>query len=294
MHAPAGMIRRGRFLHSRAGLKCWITRKTDGKCCEWCDKMAGRFEYGAEPDDIYRRHDNCDCTVTFENGRKRQYVWSKREWEAPEPGAGAGERVVLTAEQARELEAKHLPMVLTNGGESGSISVEVDEFVPCLKDAATGEILPTEVAKISRKDLKKFTEAGGWGVDWKDRPKDEYVLGVFIQGESEPQGLISLRADEQGLYMSFASTAPHNNKQITGGSQKYIGVGGHLFAAAIQESVRTGNGGAVYGFAANEELLNYYIHKFGAFYCGVLHQYHFFIADEAAQRIIDIYNFERR
>ncbi|MBR3419308.1 MAG: hypothetical protein IKG82_11510 [Oscillospiraceae bacterium] len=142
--------------------------------------------------------------------------------------------------------------------------------------------------------MKKFTEAGGWGVDWKDRPKDEYVLGVFIQGESEPQGLISLRADEQGLYMSFASTAPHNNKQITGGSQKYIGVGGHLFAAAIQESVRTGNGGAVYGFAANEELLNYYIHKFGAFYCGVLHQYHFFIADEAAQRIIDIYNFERR
>jgi len=46
--------------------------------------MAGRFEYGEEPDDIYRRHDNCDCTVTFENGRKRQDVWSKREWEAPE------------------------------------------------------------------------------------------------------------------------------------------------------------------------------------------------------------------
>ena len=279
---------------SGAGLQCYITRKTDGKCCEWCSAIAGRYEYYSEPKDVYRRHDNCGCSVTYENGRKRQDVWSKRTWEAPEPGAGAGDPVVFTKEQARELEAKHLPMVLTNGGESGSISVEVDEFVPCLKDAATGEILPTEVAKISRKDLKKFTEAGGWGDDWKDRPKDEYVLGVFIQGESEPQGLISLRADEHGLYMSFASTAPHNNKQITGGSQKYIGVGGHLFAAAIQESVRTGNGGAVYGFAANEELLNYYIHKFGAFYCGVLHPYHFFIADEAAQRIIDIYNFERR
>lgn len=92
---------------SRAGLKCWITRKTDGKCCEWCDKMAGRFEYGEEPDDIYRRHDNCGCSVTFENGRQRQDVWSKREWEAPEPGAGAGERVVLTKEQAEALQAKH-------------------------------------------------------------------------------------------------------------------------------------------------------------------------------------------
>lgn len=85
---------------SRAGLQCYITRKTDGKCCEWCDKMAGRYEYHSEPKDIYRRHDNCGCSVTYENGRKRQDVWSKREWEAPEPGAGAGDPVVFTKEQA--------------------------------------------------------------------------------------------------------------------------------------------------------------------------------------------------
>ena len=78
---------------SRAGLQCYITRKTDGKCCEWCDKMAGRYEYHSEPKDIYRRHDNCGCSVTYENGRQRKDVWSKRTWEAPEPGAGAGELV---------------------------------------------------------------------------------------------------------------------------------------------------------------------------------------------------------
>lgn len=92
---------------SRAGLKCFITRKAVSGCCAWCTAMAGRFEYGEEPDDIYRRHDNCDCTVTFENGRKRQDVWSKREWETPEPGAGAGDPVVLTKEQAEELQKKH-------------------------------------------------------------------------------------------------------------------------------------------------------------------------------------------
>ena len=70
-----------------------------------------------------RRHDNCDCTVTFENGRKRTFscgklrsfalqnvrqdVWSKREWEAPEPGVGAGEPVVLTEEQAEILALRH-------------------------------------------------------------------------------------------------------------------------------------------------------------------------------------------
>lgn len=86
---------------SGAGLQCYITRKTDGKCCAWCSAMAGRYEYYSEPKDVYRRHDNCGCSVTYENGRKRQDVWSKREWEAPEPGAGAGDPVVLTKEQAR-------------------------------------------------------------------------------------------------------------------------------------------------------------------------------------------------
>ena len=109
---------------SRAGLKCWITRKTDGKCCEWCDKMAGRFEYGEEPDDIYRRHDNCGCSVTYENGRQRQDVWSKRTWEAPKEGAGAGETVILTKEQAKNLQANHSLTVLTKSKSNGIIITE--------------------------------------------------------------------------------------------------------------------------------------------------------------------------
>lgn len=83
---------------SRAGLKCYITRTAVGGCCPWCSEVAGRYEYGEEPDDIYRRHDNCDCTVTFENGRQRQDVWSKRTWEAPAEDAGAAEATVFTDE----------------------------------------------------------------------------------------------------------------------------------------------------------------------------------------------------
>ena len=108
---------------SRAGLNCFITRKAVSGCCTWCTAMAGRYAYGEEPDDIYRRHDNCDCTVTFENGRKRQDVWSKREWEAPEPGAGAGEPVRLTAEQAQKLQEEHQLTVLTKPAESGILKL---------------------------------------------------------------------------------------------------------------------------------------------------------------------------
>lgn len=98
---------------SGAGLQCYITRKTDGKCCEWCSAIAGRYEYYSEPKDVYRRHDNCGCSVTYENGRKRQDVWSKRIWEAPEPGAGAGDPVVFTTEQAKELQEKNGTVALT-------------------------------------------------------------------------------------------------------------------------------------------------------------------------------------
>jgi hypothetical protein len=110
---------------SDAGLKTYLVRVTDGDCCEWCTKVAGRYEYGTEPHDIYRRHDNCGCSVTYENGRQRQNVWTKKTWEvpaedagAPGPvrltkeqaaGRGASEPVRFTHEQARKLEAEKIP-----------------------------------------------------------------------------------------------------------------------------------------------------------------------------------------
>ncbi|MBR4201022.1 MAG: hypothetical protein IKQ91_07060 [Oscillospiraceae bacterium] len=112
-----------KFRH-RAGLNCRITRVAVNGCCPWCSDVAGRYRYGEEPKDIYKRHDNCDCTVTFENGRKRQDVWSKREWEAPEPGAGAGEPVVLTKEQGERLQAEHGLTKLENHSIIKAITVQ--------------------------------------------------------------------------------------------------------------------------------------------------------------------------
>ena len=146
---------------SRAGLKCFITRKAVSGCCAWCTAMAGRFEYGEEPDDIYRRHDNCDCTVTFENGRKRQDVWSKREWEAPEPGSGAGDRVVFTAEQARELEEKHQLEVLTTGRKHGTMELLDSIELFHGSDAISGDQKKTieeALAPIPEKLLQQLSE----------------------------------------------------------------------------------------------------------------------------------------
>lgn len=179
--------------------------------------------------------------------------------------------------------------------KSGIINIEIDEFVPCLKNNKTGEIVQTEVRNISEHNLSKYKESNGWNVDWAKRPKDEYVLGVFVKEETEPQGLVSLRQDRGGIYLAFASTAPHNNKLLNNGNQQYTGVGGHLFAAAIEESVKAGNmDGCIFGYAANEKLLKHYVEKLGAEHLPIAHKYQFIIDGEAAQKILKIYNFDRR
>lgn len=110
---------------SDAGYECYITRVVGGASCSWCSAMAGRFRYDWEemPEDIFRRHDNCTCTVTFEQGAFRQDVWSKRSWDAPETGAGAPPPKVFSQEEADRLEQERLSEYrgLTSGGEGGII-----------------------------------------------------------------------------------------------------------------------------------------------------------------------------
>ena len=104
---------------TKAGIKCYITRTTDGKCCPWCTSIAGRYEYGKEPPDIYRRHDNCTCSVTFENGRERQNVWNKRKWEVKDEY----QPKVFSRQQAERIQEQNLNRGLTNGENSGKINV---------------------------------------------------------------------------------------------------------------------------------------------------------------------------
>ena len=177
---------------------------------------------------------------------------------------------------------------------NGIINIEFDEFVPCLKDAETGEIFQTEVRELTKSEYSRFKEADGWNIDWSDIPDGEQVLGVYLKNDTEPQGLIAIRKDKGGVYLSYASTAPINNKLLNNGKQKFIGVGGHLFAAAIEESVKAGNEtGCIYGYAANQEVLNHYIENFGAVHLPITHEYQFIIDGKAAEQILSKYNFER-
>lgn len=63
---------------AKAGLKPKIVRKPDNKPCKWCRALVGEYSYPDVPADVYKRHENCKCTVEYKpDSIKKQNVWNK-------------------------------------------------------------------------------------------------------------------------------------------------------------------------------------------------------------------------
>lgn len=64
--------------HNNLGLKAKVIRVSTGDCCKWCESLAGEYEYPNVPQDVYRRHQRCKCTVEYKPGDGRsQDIWRK-------------------------------------------------------------------------------------------------------------------------------------------------------------------------------------------------------------------------
>ncbi|MEG0109236.1 MAG: hypothetical protein RR705_10370 [Lachnospiraceae bacterium] len=72
-------IRENAEFQWKAGMEPQIVRVSSSKCCDWCAGVAGTYTYPDVPKDVYRRHGNCRCKVSYDpkNG-KTQNVWSKK------------------------------------------------------------------------------------------------------------------------------------------------------------------------------------------------------------------------
>jgi len=78
MSIPAEIIENNVRFEMREGMRPRIIRSSDGKCCAWCSSLAGEYYADEAPDDIYRRHDNCNCTVTYESEKGYQDAHTKK------------------------------------------------------------------------------------------------------------------------------------------------------------------------------------------------------------------------
>ncbi len=174
------------------------------------------------------------------------------------------------------------------------IYVEIDEMTPCLRDNLTGELVETEVVKVTKKSsLKHYTKGTGWYVSWADLFDAYEIYAIKTKDSHQIQGLAALKndADFGATYVAWLCAAPENQPTYSK-RQKYLGVGGHLFAIAAKRSIESGFNGYMYGFAANQKLLLHYQNNFNAEYLGILHPYHFLIDDVNAKKIVEVYDYE--
>lgn len=101
---------------NNAGLRCYITRSVSGNCCKWCSALAGRYAYSDAPSDIFCRHDSCNCTITYANGRevsklhgmKNEEGKKTKTWEVINKKPQKYKPVKLSRKQAKALEQKNL------------------------------------------------------------------------------------------------------------------------------------------------------------------------------------------
>ena len=81
-------IRVNAKLRNDLGLKPIIQRFGTG-CCSWCSAVAGKWRFGEQPDDVFRRHDNCDCVIIYDTqvlrGVKTQDGGRSKTWTEVDP-----------------------------------------------------------------------------------------------------------------------------------------------------------------------------------------------------------------
>lgn len=122
-------IRTNAKLRNDLGLKPVIQRY-GANCCAWCSAVAGKYRFGEQPEDIFRRHDNCNCIIIYDTqvlrGKQTADGGRSKTWEEVDPSDFVQDQpTVFTQEQAKAIEQRNLQYKgLTNASRSGTIELE--------------------------------------------------------------------------------------------------------------------------------------------------------------------------
>lgn len=136
-------VRANADFQSKSGLSPKIVRKSTGNCCEWCERLAGVYNYEDVSDtgnDVFRRHKNCRCTVEYDPGDgTKQDVWSKKWSES-----GKSDKIKKETPKEREIR------VINDNGLGLAYRIATH---------------PRMLAAYTPKGLKKALENAGYDVE---------------------------------------------------------------------------------------------------------------------------------
>lgn len=88
--------------NERAGMTAKITRYTLGKCCDWCELLAGTYDAANAPKEIYAKHDGCNCFTVYETEKTFTDVWSKKTFASEREARIERERELIKESEATD------------------------------------------------------------------------------------------------------------------------------------------------------------------------------------------------
>ena len=94
------------------------------------------------------------------------------------------------------------------------------------------------------------------------------------------------------IYIESAAHSNANLLRTSAGQKKYVGIAKALFAYAIIISKEAGFDGVLVFKAKTTELVDYYIHEFGACHAGSYDPFRLIIWEDAAETIFSEYRKE--
>lgn len=296
-------IKKNAEFRSKAGLNCYIERKDGHNCCKWCAGLAGRYRYPDEvPKDVYRRHDNCTCDVSYVSEKGRQNVhtrqWANEQAKAQriEYAASVPKPMKLTKAEAQALESR---LIASKPGKNDNAIADMkfinsQAFADKFKGKYENEQVEQAVVKACRQVVKNrngtfFEEA--FFIDAQTGRTVSYVKGKKKNGVEMSEELKKhlTNAREKSIIMI------HNHPNSSPlSSTDYLTASSYN---SLYETVACGHNGDVYVFRntynTQGEIIGYYKEngKTLPYYEGTRD---FFIANEKYQKIFNDYEARHR
>ena len=136
------------------------------------------------------------------------------------------------------------------------LDFEIDKLTNSIENIVTGDSFPTDIAVLTKADLKHITKKNGWEFSWNQefkRPDRDIYKLTIVNNPTIIQGLVSLTEKQDHVYLHLIESAPFNK----GKDKMYAGVPGNLVAFACKLSFHRGFDGFV-SFLAKSKLIGHY------------------------------------
>lgn len=218
--AVTDTIKTNAEFQSKSGLSPKIVRTVTGKCCKWCEALAGTYTYPGEvPKDVYRRHERCRCIVEYLAGNgMKQNVHSKK-WTSPSEQAKIEERKHINPNQQF---IKNAPKNGDNKSvrewyvrEAETISQRIDKNLPLEQQARQA----FEERNRLRTTARNFMNDTDTRRDIEKRYPNR-TFEDLLEDKMKRKGLTRQEALEDILKTSTTTNESVNKKLEIGGKKK--------------------------------------------------------------------------